>query len=117
MWEEPGVQDELHEEVHEGAEQDVQDSPGQEVPPDSKEGVPDEVHKKVQEHPEEELQNCLPAEVHQAAGSKLQKRTGDLKIKWVQIPPPPGDCNLSWGLLCKYKGDWILQIVQMLMLQ
>ena len=88
MREEPGVQDQLHKEVHEGAQQDLQDGPGQEMPPDTKEGVPDQVHQEVQEHPKEELQNCLSAEMHQAASSKLQKRTGDTKTKKGRFPPP-----------------------------
>ena len=79
------MQDELLEEVHQGAQQDLQDGPGQEVPPDPKEGVSDKVHQKVQEHSQEELQNCLPAKMHQTTSSKLQKRTGETTIKWVKI--------------------------------
>ena len=39
-----------------------------------------QVHEEVQEHPEEELQDRLPAEVHQATGSELQKWTGAKKL-------------------------------------
>ena len=85
MSEEPSVQDELQQKVHESSEQNLQNGPGQEVPPDTQEGVPDEVHQKVQEHSQEELQNCLPAKMHQTTSSKLQKRTGETTIKWVKI--------------------------------
>ena len=67
------MQDQLQQEVHQGSEQNLQNRPGQEVPPDTQEGVSDEVHEEVQDHPQEELQNGLPAKMHQAASPKLQK--------------------------------------------